>query len=113
MLRHFASGNVREGGTIGYFKQAVFPADGLGDEQPLERLVGVNQRHAECIGKVLLGKWKLDASVLDQSGFLGPRKKMQEKIGRAFKCRPAAEAQKMLINKLLLASGEPGDIEGQ
>jgi hypothetical protein len=113
MLRDFAAGDVRERGTIGYFKQTVFPANGLGDKQPPERLVGMNQRHAKRIGKVLLGEWKLDASVLDQSGFLGPRKKMQEEIGRALKRRPAAEAQKMLVDKLLLASREPGDIEGQ
>jgi hypothetical protein len=38
---------------------------------------------------------------------------MQEQIGRALQRRAAAEAQKMLVDELLLACGKPGDIESQ
>jgi hypothetical protein len=70
----FTARNARERCPIDDFKQAVFPANGLGDEQPLERLVGVNKRHSERVGKMLLGEWELDASVLDQAGFFRARK---------------------------------------
>jgi HD-like signal output (HDOD) protein len=73
----------------------------------------VNKRHPERIGKMLLGEWKLDASVLHQASFFRSRKKMQEQIGRALQRRTAAEAQKMLVDKLLLARRKPGDIESQ
>jgi len=71
--------------TVNHFKDAVLPTNRVADEQPLERLVGVHQRHTERIGEMLLCEWKLDASIFDQAGLFRPHKQMQEQIGSTLK----------------------------
>src|SRR5262245_16410529 len=62
---------------------------------------------------MLLREWKLDASVLYQTGLLRPHKQVQKQIGCTLKRRAATKTHKMFIDKLLLACGKPRYVERQ
>ena len=113
MRSNVTAGNAGKRSAVNHFKNAILPANHLGEEQSLERLIGVHQRHAERVGQVLLREWKLDNSVLDQAGLLRPDKQMQQQIGSALKRGPATQAHEMFIDELLLARRKPGDVKRQ
>ena len=73
-----AAGDLHESRTIEHLEYPIFPADHLRQKEPLECLVRVHERHSKCVGYVLLGEWKLDARILDQTRFLSAREEMQE-----------------------------------
>ena len=75
--RDVTSRNPGERRAIDHFEYAVLPANCLADEQPLQRLVGVNQRHAERVGKMLLREGKLNDPIFHQGQFLGAHEQMQ------------------------------------
>lgn len=76
-LGEVAPGDPGQRCTVDHFEDAVFPANRLAYEQTLEGLVGVHERHSQRVGKVLLGEWKLDATILDQARLFCPREQMQ------------------------------------
>jgi hypothetical protein len=49
-MRSIAAGDIHQSRAINYFKYTVFPANCLAEKQSLERLVCMNQRHAQRIG---------------------------------------------------------------
>ena len=50
--------DLHEFGVVQQFEYAVLPADTLAIGEDLERLVGVYERQAKCIGDVLLCEWR-------------------------------------------------------
>jgi hypothetical protein len=106
MRSNVTAGNAGKRSAVNHLKNAILPANHLREEQSLERLIGVHQRHAERVGQVLLREWKLDTSVLDQAGLLRPDKQIQEQIGSALKRGPATQAHEVFIDELLLARGK-------
>src|SRR6185312_9072574 len=107
------AGNANERGAVDHFKHAVLPAHGLGGEKAPQRLVGMDQRHAERIGEMLLREGKLNGAVLDQPRLLGTDEQMQQQICDALQRGAAAEADQIFVDQLLFARGEPGDVEGK
>ena len=73
----------------------------------------MHERHSKRVGYVLLGEWKLDARVLDQARFLSAREEVQEQERGPLKRGASAETDEMLVDELLFARREPGDIERQ
>lgn len=73
VLTDTAAANLHERCAIENLKYAIFPANRLRQKQPLECLVRVHERHSKRVGYVLLGEWKLDARILDQTCLLGTR----------------------------------------
>jgi hypothetical protein len=58
---HLVTGNRDEGVAIDHFEDAVFPPHGFRCQQPAQGLVGMDERHAERVGEMLLGEreWHL------------------------------------------------------
>src|SRR5665213_924924 len=112
LVRIFA-GDLGQRGAVDHLEHTVFPADGVRRKKPLERLVGMHQRHAERISEMLLRKRELDRAVFGQARFLGTHEQMQQEIGGAFQRGAPAEAAEIFVDQLLLASRQPGDVEGK
>src|SRR5690242_3850916 len=113
MLIDIGAGDGRQCLAIGYLEYTIFPPHRLGQEKASERLVRVHERHSERVGEMLLREWKLDRAVLDQTCFFGAHVEMQQQVRRTLERRAPSKAHKVLVDKLLLARGEPGDVKGQ
>jgi hypothetical protein len=113
VLGDIAAGEADKGVTVEQFKYAVFPANRPADVQAPECLVCVDQRHAKRVSEMLLREWKLDTSVFDQPALFGAHVQVQQQIGGALERRATAEADQILVDKLLFARSEPRNIKSQ
>ena len=91
----------------------MLPLDEATRGEPLQGLVGVDQREAERVGQMILGEREADAVVGDETDVARAHIEVQDVIGRALIGVPAADAQEMLVKHRLLARGEPGQIKGK
>ena len=91
----------------------LFPADQLLVGESLKRLVGMDERHAEGIGDVLLGDRRREAVARGKADIERAHVEVKQKIGGLFQRVAPTDAQQILVKDVLLARGEPRDVEGQ
>src|SRR6266480_3585463 len=95
--RNIVLRDFRKRVAIHHLERLVFPTQGFRGGQALERLVGVDKRHAKRVGDMLLSKRELSDVAFRKTDLLGAHKQMKQQIGDALERGAPADAQKMLV----------------
>ena len=113
MRNDVASGHARERRTINHFEHAVLPANRLASNRRLSVLLvctsDIPRVSARCCW--VNGNW-ITAS-LTRPASSARTNRCSKQIGGALERSTAAKTDQMLVDELLLARREPGDIERQ
>src|SRR6185312_11278935 len=98
---NIAAGDFGKAAAIEDIKDPILPPHRARRMKTLQRLVGVDERHAERVGEVLLRERKLDRVSVCQPDLPGAYVEVQQDVGGPFERGALAERDKMLVDQLL------------